>query len=181
MHFIQYDDLYQIVLSDIREKLSLLKSNEEIFARRLQVELGNTSTYKMQSLQKRIAETEKRLQFLDKKFDQMYEDRLTGLLPNNKFREMAEKTKAEQEQLSKKLSDLKLQLAQQQTVDNSISQFLEIVRKYTDIKELDSELLNRLVEKIVVGNKIKSKKGYTQQITIHYRFIGDLESIDLSK
>lgn len=94
---------------------------------------------------------------------------------------MAEKTKAEQEQLSKKLSDLKLQLAQQQTVDNSISQFLEIVRKYTDIKELDSELLNRLVEKIVVGNKIKSKKGYTQQITIHYRFIGDLESIDLSK
>lgn len=181
LHFIQYDDLYQIVLSDIREKLSLLKSNEEIFARRLQVELGNTSTYKMQSLQKEIAETEKRLQFLDKKFDQMYEDRLTGLLPDNKFREMAEKTKAEQEQLSKKLSDLKLQLAQQQTVDNSISQFLEIVRKYTDIKELDSELLNRLVEKIVVGNKIKSKKGYTQQITIHYRFIGDLESIDLSK
>ena len=56
LHFIQYDDLYRLVLSDIQSKLSLLRANEEFFARKLQVELGNTSTYKVQALQKEADE-----------------------------------------------------------------------------------------------------------------------------
>lgn len=181
MHFIQYDDLYQLVLTDIQSKLSLLRTNEEFFARRLQVELCNTSTYKMQSLRKEADEVKKRLQLLDKKFDQMYEDKLSGLLPERKFREMTKNSEAEHQQLTEKLAGLESHIAVQETVDDSISQFINIIRKYTDIKTLDSELLNRLIDKIVVGNKVKSKKGYTQKITIYYRFVGDLGSVDLSK
>lgn len=58
---------------------------------------------------------------------------------------------------------------------------MDVVRKYTDVQELDQELLNRLIDKIVVGNKVKNASGYMQKITIHYRFIGDLEGVDLSK
>lgn len=181
LHFIQYDDLYQLVLSDIQSKLSLLRANEEFFARKLQVELGNTSTYKMQALQKEADEVKKRLQLLDKKFDQMYEDKLSGLLPERKFREMTKNSEAEHQQLTEKLADLESQIATQKTTDDNISQFMNIVRKYTEVKQLDNELLNRLIDKIVVGNKVKSKKGYTQKITIYYRFVGDLGSVDLSK
>lgn len=181
LHFIQYDDLYRLVLADIQSKLSLLRTNEEFFARKLQVELGNTSTYKMQSLRKEADEVKKRLQLLDKKFDQMYEDKLSGLLPERKFREMTKNSEAEHQQLTEKLAGLESQIAVQETVDDSISQFMDIIRKYADIKTLDSELLNRLIDKIVVGNKVKSEKGYTQRITIYYRFVGDLGSVDLSK
>lgn len=163
LHFIQYDDLYQLVLTDIQSKLSLLRANEEFFARRLQVELGNTNTYKMQALQKEASEIKKRLQMLDKKFDQLYEDKLNGLLPVRKFLEMTKNTESEHQQLTEKLAGLESQIAVQKTVDDSISRFMDIIRKYADIKTLDSELLNRLVDKIVVGNKVKSKKGYTQK------------------
>ena len=181
LHFIQYDDLYQLVLTDIQSKLSLLRSNEEFFAQKLQVELGNTSTYKMQALRKEADEIKKRLQMLDKKFDQMYEDKLNGVLPVRKFLEMTKTSEAEHQQLTEKLADLESQIATQKTTDDSISRFMDIVRKYTEVKQLDSELLNRLIDKIVVGNKVKSKKGYTQRITIYYRFVGDLGSVNLSK
>lgn len=181
VHYLQYDDLYQIVLADIQEKLGLIKGNEEIFAQRLQSELGNMNGQKAQLVQKEIQELEKQLQKLDEKFDQMYEDRLNGLLPDNKFREMADKSESEREKLTARLDVLKQELDTQTVIDDNISRFMETVIKYTDITELDRELLNRLIDKIVVGNKVKTDHGYTQTITIHYRFIGDLEGVDLSK
>ena len=181
LHFIQYDDLYRLVLSDIQSKLSLLRANEEFFARKLQVELGNTSTYKVQALQKEADEVKKRLQLLDKKFDQMYEDKLNGVLPVRKFLEMTKNTESEHQQLTENLAGLESQIATQKTTDDNISHFMNVVKRYTEVKQLDSELLNRLIDKIVVGNKVKSKKGYTQRITIYYRFVGDLGSVDLSK
>ena len=181
LHFIQYDDLYRLVLSDIQSKLSLLRANEEFFARKLQVELGNTSTYKVQALQKEADEVKKRLQLLDKKFDQMYEDKLNGVLPVRKFLEMTKNTESEHQQLTDELAGLESQIATQKTTDDNISHFMNVVKRYTEVKQLDSELLNRLIDKIVVGNKVKSKKGYTQKITIYYRFVGDLGSVDLSK
>lgn len=181
VHYLKYDDLYQIVLADIREKLNFIKDNEETFARKLRAELGSLNVSKTKLFQKEVLEIEKRLQRIDAKFDQMYEDRLDGLLPDNKFREMAEKSESEREKLTARLDTLKQELDTQTVIDDNISRFMETVIKYTDITELDRELLNRLIDKIVVGNKVKTDHGYTQKITIHYRFIGDLEGIDLSK
>ena len=132
-------------------------------------------------LQREMQELEKQLQKLDEKFDKMYDDRLEGLLSDRKFREMAEKSEIARDKLTARLDELKIQLNTQAVVEDNISRFLDVVRKYTDVQELDSELLNHLIDKIVVGNKIKSDHGYTQKITIQYRFIGDLESVDLSK
>ena len=135
----------------------------------------------MQALRKEVDEVKKRLQLLDKKFNQMYEDKLNGVLPVRKFLEMTKTSEFEHQQLTEKLSSLESQIATQKTTDDNISHFMNIVRIYTEIKQLDSELLNRLIDKIIVGNKKKKKKGYTQRITIYYRFVGDLGSVDLSK
>lgn len=181
VHYLKYDDLYQIVLADIQEKLCLIHCNEEAFAQRLQSELGSMSGQKAQLARKELQEIEKRLHGIDEKFDKMYEDRLEGLLPDRKFREMAEKSENEREELTARLDELKVQLDVQETLDDNILQFMNAVRKYTDVQELDRELLNRLIDKIVVGNKVKTASGYTQKITIYYRFIGDLDGVDLSK
>ena len=39
----------------------------------------------------------------------------------------------------------------------NLPQTIELIRKHMDIKALDSELLNRLIDKIVVGDKIKKE------------------------
>ncbi len=53
--------------------------------------------------------------------------------------------------------------------------FLEKVKKYTDIRELDAEIIRELVEKIIV-HKVEKVNGHrVQRITIHYNGIGAIE------
>ncbi|MFV0479421.1 MAG: DUF4368 domain-containing protein [Anaerorhabdus sp.] len=62
---------------------------------------------------------------------------------------------------------------------NNSEIFLEKARKYTDITELNAEILNLFFEKIVVherdGNDPKTAK---QQIDIYYRDIGLINNMN---
>ena len=52
--------------------------------------------------------------------------------------------------------------------------FLETIREYAEIRELDAELLNRMIDKIVVSDRVPDENGgFSQKIKIYYRFIGD--------
>lgn len=181
VHYLKLDDLYQIVLNDIQENLKKANINREEFAEMLRSEFGNAEMNAVTNAENEAQEIEKKLKSLDEKFDRMYEDRLSGLLPERKFRELAEKSEAEREKLTARLDEIKNQLESQETAEDNISQFMEIAKKYTDIQKLDAEILNRLIDKIVVGNKVKTPDGYTQNITIYYRFVGDLNTKNFSK
>ena len=53
--------------------------------------------------------------------------------------------------------------------------FLDLISEYDDLEELDAAVLNTLVERIVVGDKVKlDGKKYLQIVTIHFRFVGAL-------
>ena len=54
--------------------------------------------------------------------------------------------------------------------------WLALVRKYTELTELDAILLNELIEKILVHEAIKGENDESvQEIEIYYRFIGKIE------
>lgn len=59
-----------------------------------------------------------------------------------------------------------------------LQQFLENVRKYTDPKELTSELLNDLVDKIVIHAPDKSSGKRKQKIEIYYKSAGIINICD---
>ena len=55
----------------------------------------------------------------------------------------------------------------------NIQQFIPLVWKYTDLQELTPYVLNELIEKIVVHEKVIGPDGVkTQQVDIYYKFIG---------
>ena len=53
--------------------------------------------------------------------------------------------------------------------------FLSFVKKYTDIKELDAEIIREFVEKIIVFKAEKIDGHRTQRIQIIYNCIGAVE------
>ncbi len=53
--------------------------------------------------------------------------------------------------------------------------FLSLVRKYTDIKELDAEIIREFVEKIIVFKAEKVDGRRQQRIQIIYNCIGAVE------
>jgi site-specific DNA recombinase len=53
--------------------------------------------------------------------------------------------------------------------------FLQLVQKYTDIKELDAEIIREFVEKIIVFKAEKVDGHRMQRIQIIYNCIGAVE------
>jgi len=49
---------------------------------------------------------------------------------------------------------------------------MELIRKYSDIQELDRIVLGELVEKITVGEAQVIDGMKHMEVTIYYRFIG---------
>ena len=52
--------------------------------------------------------------------------------------------------------------------------FESVLRKYTNITELDAHILNELIDKIVVHEKEIINGQRTQRVDIYYKFVGRL-------
>ena len=54
--------------------------------------------------------------------------------------------------------------------------WVQLIRQYTEITELDASLLNTLIEKILVHEGKKGADGVREQeVEIFYRFVGKID------
>lgn len=86
----------------------------------------------------------------------------------------------EQLSLKKKISALQAELDAEERQKHSAGSFLRTVKKYTDIQGLTPIILNELVEKIVVHQARGVGKNRSQQLEIHYNFIGTLDTPEVA-
>lgn len=154
--------------------LSCVKTNREAFMKMVLNKLDKHSYSETQSVHSRIAALELKVSQLEKKFDRLYEDRLEGLLSDRKFKELSAKCETEQDEAAAELTNLREQLNEMNEHQTEVEQFAELAGSYDEITELDKELLNRLVDSIVVGDRVKTENGVVQKITVNYKFVGAL-------
>lgn len=86
------------------------------------------------------------------------------------------KRELEQKQLEVRIAELKSQLAAEKDIALNTKHFLDLVRRYTDIKELGAEIIREFVEKIIV-HKAERVDGQTlQKIKIIWNCIGEFHT-----
>ena len=89
---------------------------------------------------------------------------------------MSQKYEKEQTETKDSIFQLKDEFDELKKQKDASDRFVNIVKKYTYINELDANILNELIDRIVVHHKEKDQSGRTyQQIEIYYRFIGKLK------
>lgn len=86
-----------------------------------------------------------------------------------------DKYKKEQQEKSILAAQLAEQLTHLQEVDNDICEWVSLIRKCMRVKELDRELLIKLVDKIIVGQKTMVNGVERQEITIVYNLVGKID------
>ena len=172
-HYITYDALYKVVLTDLQNMLKAVKENRESFKEQMLRKFSNDDDAGRQMLlEKEIAELTKKVEDLSIKYDRLYDDRLAGLLSEKKFREMAQRCEAEQTKTEERLNEVKESLENDEMSLQHVEDFIHIAEQYMDVTELDKELLNRLVSSIRVGQKVQTEEGARQEIAVEYRFLG---------
>ena len=101
-----------------------------------------------------------------------------SFIPEERFYKMPAEYKTEQKALEERITKLKhtIDTANEQSLNTN--RFLALVKKYTEITELDAEIIREFIDKIIVFKTEKVDNRRTQRIQIFYNCIG---AIDLPK
>ena len=82
----------------------------------------------------------------------------------------------EQEELEEKIQTLKTNMNTVRETAENAEKWIELIKKVGYPKELNAELLNTLIEKILIHEATKDEFGTrNQDIEIIYRFVGKID------
>ena len=169
-HFIRTTVLKKIVISELNKLLETVHTNEDEFVRAAMENSVQSQESELKKARKLVKQYEKRVTELDKLFTRLYEDNVSGKISDERFEMMSKGYEDEQSELKVKISELSAIIEKKEQKSADTSQFLEIVRKYTEITELTPEIMHELIERIIVYAPDKSSGHRVQQIDIYYRF-----------
>ena len=174
-HYIRADALEQVMLLEIRRMTQFLQGKEEDFVKLLMDKSLQQAQRESRRKEKELEAMLARCYELDGLFTKTYEDNASGKLSDERYMMITKRYDDEQISLKSKISALQTEIDAEKRHRNSAASFLRTVKKYTKIEELNPTIVNELVEKIVVHQAQGLGKGRTQQLEIHYNFVGVLD------
>ena len=171
-HYIRYDILYAYVLADLKVLIESYRSEKELFKAELCRKFGD-SLQKV-DYDKQIAEIKAELEKNADKLNILYTDRSDGIISREQFATQASFLNDESKRLNEMLNEAEKKRSQDSSAERSLKGFIDLLEEHEHIVELDKELLNRFIEKIIIGEKVIGDDGdYHQDIVIKYRFLAD--------
>ena len=170
-HFIRCIHLYQIVLEDVQRLARYVKQYEQKF---IQEYLNRSAQDEKKAQAKRKADLDKatrRMAELDTLIENLYEYSVAGKITEERFRTMSAKCEDEQSTLKEKIVFLQEEYDTSKSKAEGIQKFIRRIRKYTEIKTLDAQVLGELMDKIVVHERdVRHGKNCNQTVEIFYNF-----------
>ena len=130
------------------------------------------------SYQKEADGCQKRMSDLETILKKLYEDRVFGIISDDRYLSMSADYEAETKKLKDRYYELQGLLDGFKKQNRDARKFAELVEAYTDITEVTEELLHTLVDKIVVHEKEVIDGEIIMRVDIYYRFIGKVGDQD---
>ncbi|MDR0918749.1 MAG: DUF4368 domain-containing protein, partial [Oscillospiraceae bacterium] len=173
-HTVRVSVLHKIILEDVRKQAESALKNQN-FAENLRKKLSKNTVSATADLRKEMRKCKVRLSELDNIFLELYNDKISEKISERNFSMLSQKYEKEQNQLQNWISEIENILSAEDKSKQNVSDFTLEIQKYADIIELTSEILNRLIDKITIGEKYTGEDGEIHQnITIYYKFIGNI-------
>jgi len=169
-----YENLYNAVLEDIKSHVKQANLDEETLLNQIQDKDTNNMKNSVLQLKNETSFNQKRIQTLDVVISKLYEDYAIEKVDDNRFRNLLKGYEPEQESLRVSNEEKSNKIIEASSKTKNVNQFMNIIRRYTNIKALDAKMLNEFIDKVVVYELVYEETLRKQQIDIHYKFIGKL-------
>ncbi|WP_273497421.1 recombinase family protein [Peptoniphilus rhinitidis] len=176
-HQIKNIQVEEILLREIRKVTAFAKDHEEEFVDLVLKKKTSELNQVLRSQKKELDDSKNRIEKLDSIVQNLYEDNLEGKISDQRFEKMAKAYDEEENLLQKRIAELEETITKSQEEELNVESFLKLVRKYTDIKELDPEMIRTFVDKIYVeqSEKVPCTNLKKQTIWIYWNFIGKID------
>ena len=180
-HYIRLDFLEQVVLYEVKRLACFASEYENDFIKamigRSAKVAENTALRKQRELDALTARDRE----LDMLFERLYEDNVAGKIDDARFAKMSKRYEQEQGENAKKIKALRLELKKDESKRMDIDDFLETVRRYTDVATITKRMVAELIDHIEVYHAEKQDGITNQRVVIHYNCIGAFDVPDRRK
>ena len=176
IHTIYENVLTQIVLEDIREKARYAAHDRERLLTQIIRMKDKEQHSRAASYEQELKVTAARVAELEKLMQNLYEDKCAGVVPPTVFQTLMKKYETERAQKAAALPELEQKVRTQLENRHDADQWAEIIRRYTEITELDETILFELVDRIEVGEAQKCGNTRIQDVKVFYRYVGCVDN-----
>ena len=177
-HNIEARTVHEVVLSDIQrhagQALADRKAMVTEIAERLNVQLSSDR----EQQKKELRQYKQRVSEIENLYAKLYEDMTRKLITEKRFQMLSARYDSEQEELSAKIKELEKSAIADREQLSSIEQFAEQISGYAGITELNYKIVHQLIDKILISEPVEINGEKIQRLTIHYKFIGALETLE---
>ena len=163
--FISVDKLEQMVIDELN-RLSKEYLNKDDLEKKIEFS-GNLQIQK-ESILKNIASYEKRVRELSKGIRELYMDKVKGLISDADYAEMSKDFTGDRDRLEELISDGRRQIEEIEGKIKAGDNRREIIERYTNLKHLNREMVEVLIDYISVGKRIPGTRSVP--IEIHWNF-----------
>ena len=180
-HYIRLAFLERVVLYEVTRLASFANEYEGDFIKAMMGSsakvVENDRARKQRELDGLLARDKE----LDRLFERLYEDNVSGKIDDARFAKMSKRYEQEQGENAKRIKALRLELKKAEGRQMDVDQFLETVRRYTNVTAITQRMVTELIDHIDVYHAEQDAMGKTQRIVIHYNCIGAFEVPDRRK
>ena len=146
--------LEDLVISHIQSVLSFAKNYEDEFVKQVSEKSSKEHKKTIERQKRELFKAQNRHSELNNLFKRIYEDNCSGKLSDERFELLSNEYEAEQQELKLSISNLSSAIETSIEKSQNVDRFLNIVKKYTTIEQLDAVTLRELIEKIVIHERV---------------------------
>jgi site-specific DNA recombinase len=171
-HYITFEQLYDVVLSDVQHHATLFEENADKYIDILSKASETDKIKERNALIKEQDKAKKRSGELDTLLQKIYEDMVFGVISKERYMSMSENMEKELSVLKARSNEISAALQENDNNRTNAEKFAELIENYIGITELDYELVHTLIEKIYIHERENIDGKAVVRVDIYYRFIG---------
>ncbi|MBM6723624.1 recombinase family protein [Pseudoflavonifractor phocaeensis] len=175
IHTIYENVLAQLVLADIREKAAFAEHDPERLAQQITHLKEKETRSRLALYEQELKAAASRLAELERLMQNLYEDKCTGAIPQTAFQTLMRKYEQERAEKAEALPELERKVKAHRGNQQDASRWAGIIKRYTEVTELDDAMLLALVDRIEVGETKRVHGVKVCDVKVYYRYVGNVD------
>ena len=164
-----------MILTAVKRLLRFVLNDEVSVTKELQGLWDEKQTERPRHNQAELHRLHKRYHELSKLIHGLYEDLVSGLLPERQYKQLMKQYDDEQAELEMKMEAMKKEFSEEKDSTMDILHFVSLIRKYKNPTEVSDLMFAELIDKIVVYEAEGVGKARTQKVDIYFNYVGQVD------
>jgi len=171
-HTIDSEVLEHVLLHDIQHHARMAIRDERGLFDRLLAFSGEAVKNETAAMERSLRDTENRISFIETAGKQLFEEKVSGNVPDGLLRKMLADYQLEIEQLTVKATELRRRIQECRNSRADVQRWMGLIKECAAIGRLDRATVYQLIDQVRVHERCDECGIRTQTVQIKYNFVG---------